>query len=54
MKSHLRVTIETLVSRGVSRREIAKRTGVDRKTVRRYADQANSPGVATGSAPVPG
>ena len=54
MKSHLRVTIETLVGCGVSRREIAKRTGVDRKTVRRYADQANSPGVATGSESVAG
>jgi transposase len=47
----LRVTIETLVSRGVSRREIAKRTGVDRKTVQRYADLSTSPGVATGSEP---
>ncbi len=53
LKSHLRVTIETLVSRGVSCREIAKRTGVDRKTVRRYAYLSNSPGVATGSELVP-
>ena len=54
LKSHLRVTIEALALRGVSRREIARRTGVDRKTVRRYADLSNSPGVATGSEPVPG
>jgi transposase len=54
LKGHLRVTIETLAIRGVSRREIAKRIGVDRKTVRRYADQAKSPGVATGSEAVPG
>lgn len=49
LKSHLRVTIETLVGCGVSHREIARRTGVDRKTIRRYVRQANSPGVATGS-----
>lgn len=49
MKSHLRITIETLISCGVSQREIARRTGVDRKTIRRYAQQANSSGVATGS-----
>lgn len=49
MKSHLRITIETLLSCGVGQREIARRTGVDRKTIRRYATLANSPGVATGS-----
>lgn len=48
MKSHLRITIETLLSRGVTQREIERRTGVDRKTIRRYARAANSPGVATG------
>ena len=46
LKSNLRITIETLLSRGESQREIERRTGVDRKTIRRYA--ANSPGVATG------
>ena len=51
MKSHLRITIETLLSCGVSQREIARRTGVDRKTVRRCAAVSNSPGVATGSDP---
>ena len=48
LKSNLRITIETLLSRGESQREIERRTGVDRKTIRRYA--ANSPGVATGPA----
>ena len=48
LKSHLRITIETLISCGVSHREIARRTGVDRKTIRRHAEQGNSPGVATG------
>jgi transposase len=48
LKSHLRVTIATLLMRGASQHEIARRTGVDRKTIRRYAGQANSP-MATGS-----
>lgn len=47
MKSHLRITIETLLANGMSQHEIARRTGVDRKTIRRY--QSNSP-MATGSA----
>jgi transposase len=47
LKSHLRITIETFLANGASQREIERRTGVDRKTIRRYA--ANSPGVATGS-----
>jgi transposase len=47
----MRVTIETLVRCGVSHREISLRTGVDRKTIRRYAILSNSPGVATGSDP---
>ena len=49
MKAHLRITSETLMSRGVSHREIERRTGVDRKTIRRYAAASKSPGVATGS-----
>jgi transposase len=46
LKSHLRITIETLLAKGTSQHEIARRTGVDRKTVRRY--QSKSP-MATGS-----
>ncbi len=49
MKDHLRITVETLVSCGVSQREICRRTGIDRKTIRRYAAGSKSPGVATGS-----
>ena len=49
MKAHLRITIETLLSCGASHREIQRRTGVDRKTIRRYALASKSPGVATGS-----
>lgn len=49
MKPHLRTTVETLLARGVSQREIERRTGVDRKTIRRYARAAKSPTPATGS-----
>jgi transposase len=48
LKSHLRITIATLLGRGESQHEIARRTGVDRKTIRSYAEGANSP-MATGS-----
>lgn len=52
MKLHLRITVETLLAREVPQHEIARRTGVDRKTIRKYARAlANSPEVATGSAP---
>ena len=47
MKPHLRTTVETLLSRGESQREIAKRTGVNRRTIRAIA--AKCSGVATGS-----
>lgn len=54
MKPHLRITVETLLRKGRSQREIECLTGVDRKTIRRYDREAkessasNSPGVATG------
>jgi len=53
LKTHLRMTITTLLARGASQHEIAQRTGVDRKTIRRYAraaqaGAANAPMVATG------
>ncbi len=53
LKSHLQITIATLLAHGTSQREIARRTGVDRKTIRRYAQTANSP-MATGSVAVAG
>jgi len=53
LKSHLRITIETLLEAGASQREIERRTGVDRKTIRRYARAANSPTPATGPEPPP-
>ena len=49
LKSHLRITIDTLLKSGTAHREIERRTGVDRKTIRRFARAANFPGVATGS-----
>jgi transposase len=49
LKAHLRITVETLLRCGVSQREIKRRTGVDRKTIRRLAEAARSPGVAPGS-----
>jgi len=50
LKSHLRITVETLLERGVGQHEIARRTGVDRKTIRSYERAlSNSPRVATGS-----
>lgn len=64
LKAHLRITIDTLHRNGTPHREIERRTGVSRKTIRRYVRLAtaaeaaeaagavatvNSPGVATGS-----
>ena len=56
LKPHLQTTILTLLAAGRSQREIARITGVDRKTVRIWALRITgvdsiSPGVATGSAP---
>ena len=53
MKPNHRATIYTLLERGTTQREIARITGIDRKTVRSYqrrwlADRSTSPGVATG------
>ena len=36
LKSHLRITIHTLLHNGVSQREIERRIGVDRKTTLTY------------------
>ena len=56
LKPNKQGTVFTLLQRGVSQREIYRLTGVDRKTIRRYADlfllagaeSPNSSGVATG------
>ena len=54
LKPHLRTTIWTLLQANASQREIARVTGISRHTIRAYqqrfdAEQANCPGVATGS-----
>jgi len=54
LKPNKQATIVTLLARGTTQREVARITGIDRKTVRGYqqrwlAEHANSPGVATGS-----
>ena len=49
LKSHLRISIVALLESGVGQREIERRLGVDRKTIRRYQRLANSPTPATGS-----
>ena len=36
LKPHLRTTVTTLLDKGVGQREINRKTGVDRKTIRRY------------------
>jgi transposase len=51
LKPNKQTTIQTLLALGKSHREIARATGIDRKTIRGYARKAvsaNSPGVATG------
>ncbi len=53
LKAHLRISITTLWSRCASQHGIAQRTGVDQKTIRRYARTAealgaNAPTLATG------
>ena len=53
MKPHLQTTIRTLLEADASQREIARVTGIDRKTIRSYQQrfaaeaEPNSPGVAT-------
>jgi transposase len=63
LKPDLQTTIKTLLGKGMTQREIQRKTGIDRKTIRRYAqsftlvrsqesEHSKSPtqqGVATGS-----
>ena len=54
LKPNRQTTIKTLLQANTSQRDIERLTGIDRKTIRSYqkrlvAEQANSPGVATGS-----
>ncbi len=52
LKPHKQTTIFTLLGLGKTQHEIARVTGIDRKTIRSYQREfeslrANSPGVAT-------
>ena len=54
LKPNRQTTIRTLLETNTSQREIERLTGIDRKTIRTYqlrfaTEQANSPGVATGT-----
>ena len=53
LKPHRRLMVETLLNSGVAQREIERRTGVDRKTIRRYASGASADS-ATSSTPATG
>lgn len=48
LKPHEKATIFTLLENKVSQREIHRKTGIDRKTIRRYQKNSNSP-MATGA-----
>ncbi|MCC6610524.1 MAG: IS21 family transposase [Burkholderiales bacterium] len=55
LKPHLQTTLRTLLAQNVGQREIARVTGIDRKTIRNFqkrlaAEPANSSGAATGPA----
>jgi len=39
LKPHLQTTVKTLLGRGISQREINRKTGVDRKTIRKYGQR---------------
>lgn len=55
LKPNKQTTIQTLLARGAGQREIARVTGIDRKTIRKYQaamEAANSSEAATGSPPL--
>jgi DNA invertase Pin-like site-specific DNA recombinase len=41
LKPDLQTTIKTLLGKGMGQREIQRKTGIDRKTIRRYAQSYN-------------
>lgn len=51
LKDDLRTTIETLLKRGQSHREIARATGVDRKTIRAHIRRASAQGCTPEATP---
>ena len=42
LKPSLQATIKTLLNKGISHREIERKTGINRKTIRHYARMCNS------------
>jgi len=59
LKPEKRAAITTLLNKNVSQREIKRKTGIDRKTIRRYMRQDATgliqipPPVATSKSPTP-
>ena len=51
LKPHLQATVKTLLDKGMSQREIKRKTGIDRKTICKYADELN--GHETGEGIIP-
>lgn len=49
LKPHLKQTVETLLQNNVSQHEISRKTGIDRKTIRKLARALG--GAARGSRP---
>lgn len=49
LKPHLKSTVFTLISQGISQREIHRLTGIDRKTIRFYAKSVPTDGDAGGN-----
>jgi transposase/5S rRNA maturation endonuclease (ribonuclease M5) len=48
LKPHLQTTVITLLDKGVSQREISRKTGVDRKTIHNHSNSPSDEEVATG------
>src|SRR3972149_1366339 len=54
LKMAVEVSIYTLLERGCSHRSIARALGIDRETVRRYAELARQDSKPAGAPPAPG
>jgi hypothetical protein len=55
LKPSLQTTIKILLSKGISHREIKRKTGINRRTIRRYAgicDSGMVPGLADSKCPI--
>jgi transposase len=52
LKHFKKITLLTLLKNGISQHEIARKTHIDRKTIRKYQTQFESPGVAISNSPM--